>query len=91
MSVGAESEDLQVNPASFTNRSFIFSAVRGHIGNHAVGNMNTLTPEIHMREEVLLHELVVGSRMGGVEVDVFVQVEGGCLTKIESILPVHPG
>ena len=43
-----------------------------------------------MSEQVLLHETVIGGRVGRIEADVFVQVESGHTAEVETVGGVHP-
>ena len=45
---------------------------------------------VHMLEQMLMHEVVIALGMGRWKTDVFVQIEGRDLREIKPLLPVHP-
>ena len=75
MPVGADAEDLQIDPPHGADLVFIGLAEPGDIGRIAVGNVNVLPADVDVAEEILPHERDVGLRVVVGQADVFVQVE----------------
>ena len=66
---------------------FLVASAEGlGIGRHAVGDVDVCVIDIHMPEEVLVHEGVVGLGMVGADANVFVEVEGGDVGPVEILL-----
>jgi hypothetical protein len=52
--------------------------------------MNPLTLNIYMSQKVLLHEVVIGGRMGRIEANVLIQVKGSNPAEVETVQAMQP-
>ena len=86
MAVGADAEELEVDASCGADSFFVASAEFFGIGRHAIGDVDVRAIDVHMPEEVLVHERVVGLRVVGANADVFIEVEGGDVGPVEVLL-----
>src|SRR5438552_2164394 len=75
VAVGADAQDLQVDPAAFRDTLLVPFAEGGVVAGRPGGNIDVLPRDVHLPEEVLIHEVVVALWMIRGQTDVFVEVE----------------
>ena len=90
MTVPANPQNLQVDPARLPNGFFVGCTVLIVISAlGSAGNVNVLRSYIHMRKKVLLHEVVKALRVAWLETHVLVKIEGNDLREIEPFFFMH--
>ena len=73
--IGADADDLQVDPPHRADLFLVSLAEAGDIGRIAVGDVDVLPADVDVAEEILPHERDVGLRVVFGQADVFVEVE----------------
>lgn len=92
VAVAADAQDLKIDAASVANGLLVRGAVAFEIGGDgAVGDVNVRGGDVHVREEMLLHEMMEALSMIGGEAEVFVEIEGDHARKIEGLLAMQAG
>ena len=76
MAVGAEAEELQVDPARAANRALVAFALGRDVSHRAVQKMDPPRREIDVVEQMPLHEGAIAARIATVEAEELVEVEG---------------
>ena len=79
VAVGANAEDLEVDPTSFDDGGFIGATIgiEVRVSNGAVRDVDVVGEDVDVIEELLMHELPVAVWIGAIQAKVFVEVEGG--------------
>ncbi len=87
-----DAEELEVDPACGPDGGLVRLGVgrEGLAGHGAVGDVDVGRVEVHLPDEVLLHEPAVGVQAGRVHRPVLVEVEGDDVAEGEPLLAVHP-
>src|SRR5205823_11111920 len=76
VAVASNAKNLQVDTASGLYGSFVARAILVVItGDCAVGNMDVIARDIHMRKKIVRHEVVKTLRMRRRKAKVFVEIE----------------
>src|SRR5205823_48349 len=83
MAVGADSQDLQIDPAALLDALLVPFAKGAIVGRGSGWNMNVLRRDVDVAEKMFVHEVVVGLGVRDVQADIFVEVEGGDVGKIQ--------
>jgi len=86
VAVSADAEELEVDAACCADFFLVAAAEFFGVRCHTVWDMDVFAIDVHMPEEVLVHERMVGLRMVGSDADVFVQIKRGDLRPIEVLL-----
>ena len=81
--VAADPQDLQIDAARVLDHLFVALATGLEVRRPAVGHMRLGGDKVQVLEQILLHEVAVALRMVLRQADVFIQVEGGDLGKVE--------
>ena len=89
MTVTADAENLQVDPARFHDPLFIPVAERRIIAGRARRDVDVLRLDIHVLEKILLHEVAVTLWMIAGEANIFIEVERHHPREIELATLVH--
>ncbi len=75
MTVTADAEYLQVDPAALRDSFFIPVAERRIVTGRAGRDVDVLRLDVHVLEEILLHEVGVTLRVIAGKADVLIQIE----------------
>lgn len=75
VAVAADAEDLHVDAARLADGIVVGAGGGGQVGGVAVGNVGGAGADVHMAEELLLHEAVVAAGVVGRDADVLIEVE----------------
>ena len=76
VTVGADSEDDEVDSAGGGDRAFVALALGVEIGGAAVEEPDVLGRDVDVREEVLVHETAIAAGSVGAQADEFIEIEG---------------
>ena len=90
MPVGADPEDQQIDAAGALDRSFVTARFRDGIRRRPIEEIDPRGVDVHMIEEVTLHEAAIAARMRRRNTEELVQVEGGRLRKVRFPAPSEP-
>ena len=85
----ADAEELQVDPAKAFDGGLVVKALGVQILSHPVGQVGVAGVDVHLPEQVVVHVMAVGIRVGGHQAHIFIQVKGAAEGEIEVFLPVH--
>mgnify|MGYP003300403364 CR=1 FL=1 len=90
VAVVADAQQLQIHAADSLDDGIVLSAGGLGIGILTVGNVDGIGTDIHMVEQVLVHEVPVALVVGAGQAAVLVQVDGGDLSEaqIADLVPV---
>src|SRR4051812_48984659 len=83
MAVGAEAEDHQIDAAGALDRALEARAFPVGVPDRPVKEVNLLPRNVDMVEQVAVHERTIASRIGRIDAEEFVEIEGGRRRKIE--------
>ena len=91
MTVVADAEELQVDAAHGFDECGVTLALLLRIHLHTVRKMSALHREIHMIEQILMHEVVVALIVVAGQALILVEVHGADLREIEItlLIPLH--
>src|SRR5216684_3365939 len=90
MPIGADAEDLQVDPAAIRD-ALLIPGAEGRIVARCPGwNVDVVRRDVHMPKKMLVHEVVIALRVIHGEADVFVEVERRHTGEVELLLLVEP-
>src|SRR5207249_3503326 len=89
VAVGADAQDLQVDPAAFRDTLLVPFAEGGVVTGRPGGNIDVLPRDVHVLEEVLVHEVVVALRVTRRQAHVLVEIERGHAREVELLLLVQ--
>src|SRR6266849_508817 len=83
VAVGADAQNLQVDATAF-RYTLLVPVTKGRVvAGRARGNIDVLPRDVHMLEEMLVHEVVVALRMTRREAHILVQIERGHAREVE--------
>src|ERR1051325_1810294 len=88
--VGADAEDLDVDPAALGDAALVPLAKRGIVAGRAGRDVDVLRLDVDVPEKVLVHEVVIALRMIHVQSNVLVEIERRRAREIELPLLVQP-
>src|SRR5262249_7217915 len=83
VSVASESKHHQVNATGSRDRTLIALAFSGRILRHPVQEMRSFPRDIHVIQQMPLHECVIALRIARRQADELVQVERARLREID--------
>ena len=89
MTVTADAEYLQVDPAALRDTFLIPLAERRIVTGCAGRDVDVLRLDVHVLEEILLHEIGVTLRVIAGEADVLIQIERHHAREVELTPLVH--
>src|SRR5260370_34060285 len=90
VAVAADAENLQVDAAGIANSLFVGGAILLVASlDRAIGDVDVGGRYVHMREKILLHEIVKTLRMACWEAQIFVQVEGDDAREVQFLFAVQ--
>ena len=91
VAVGAEAQQLQVDAAHAVDDVVVLGAGVGRVGVGAVGQMDGLGADVHMVEQVLVHEAPIAFGVLFGQSAVLVEVDGGHFGEVEValVIPLH--
>src|SRR5438093_1089431 len=90
VAIRADAQDLQVDTAAFRDALLVPLAEGGVVAGRARGNVDVVTRDVHVLEEVLVHEVVVALGVIHGQAHVFVEVERRHPREVELLLLVQP-
>src|ERR1051325_6929328 len=90
VAVRADAQDLQVDTAAFRNALLVPLAEGRVVAGRARGNVDVVTRDVHVPEEVLVHEVVIALGVILGQAHVFVEVERRHAREVELLLFVQP-
>ena len=79
----ADAEELEVNAAEALDGGLVAAAFLVEVGRQAVGQVGVPRVNVHVAEQVVVHVVAVGVRVGGEQADVLVEVEGAAEGEVE--------
>ena len=87
----ADAQELEVDAARLLNRGLVRVAEGRDLvaRERAVGNVDVSRADVHVGEQILPHEPVVGVNARGLDLVVLIEVEGHHLREGESLTAVH--
>ena len=91
MTIGADAQQLQVDAAQLVDDTVVTGTLGGSVQIGAVRQVGLGRVDIHLAEQVLIHEIPVALGMLLGQAAVLVQIDGGHLRKIDValVVPVH--
>ena len=83
MAVGAKAQQLQVDAAQGGDEGLVAGALPLLVGLHAVGHVGVGLVDVHMVEQVVVHEIAVALVVGHGQTDVLVQIHSADLGEVQ--------
>ncbi len=90
MPICTKPEDLQVNSTTIKDGLLVSLAMPVNVIGKPIRNVGPVRLDIDVLEELLLHEIAVGTGMIAGQADVFIKVKAGGTGKIQLPVPVQP-
>lgn len=87
----ADPENLQIDPARLPDRALVGFTIRRDFprGNHTIRDMDVFRKDIHMGEEIPIHESSITPGMISAEPFIFIEIERDDIRERQILLPVE--
>ena len=85
----ADAQELQVNAAEALDGGLVAAAFLVQVAREAIGQVGVPRINVHVAEQVVIHVVAVGVRVGGKQADILVEVERAAEREIKLLSLVH--
>ena len=86
----ANPQQLQVNAAEALDSGFVAAAFLVQVARQPIGQVGVPRINVHVAEQMMIHVIPVGVRVGREQADIFIQVERAAQGEIKLLGLVHP-